>query len=200
MEFMEILDVPRSNLWGKSSFPERPLQKRTPLTFERHCANKTSCSGWLGKMVAEAGEEAAVRTMEGGEEEEQGPFAANGSKPNPEDEDELEEARKVVGEDGVSYETLEDAEAGNKIQAVCPMVVASREVKEKKKVISFATKGLKDVYLWIDIFGFAVLDSHGKVTRSVPYPMLASWMIDNDLFQVQLVNKKGKQKKYKALG
>ena len=58
--------------------------------------------------MAEAGEEAAVRTMEGGEEEEQGPFAANGSKPNPEDEDELEEARKVVGEDGVSYETLED--------------------------------------------------------------------------------------------
>lgn len=156
-------------------------------------------AGWLGKMVAEAGEEAAVRTMEGGEEEEQGPFAANGSKPNPEDEDELEEARKVVGEDGVSYETLEDAEAGNKIQAVCPMVVASREVKEKKKVISFATTGLKDVYLWIDIFGFAVLDSHGKVTRSVPYPMLASWMIDNDLFQVQLVNKKGKQKVYTYL-
>ena len=127
-------------------------------------------------------------------EAEIGPFseAANGAKQA--EEEELEATKKVEGEDGVSYDTFEDAEAGNKIQAVCPMVVASREVKEKKKVISFSTTGLKDVYLWIDIFGFAVLDSHGKVTRAVPYPMLASWMIDNDLFQVQLVNKKGKQK------
>ncbi|QDZ21294.1 kinesin [Chloropicon primus] len=141
--------------------------------------------------------EGAMMADEGGEES--GPFASNGNKKTEDHDEELESIKRVTGEDGVSYETLEDAEAGNKIQAVCPMVVASREVKEKKKVISFTTTGLKDVYLWIDIFGFAVLDSHGKVTRSVPYPMLASWMIDNDLFQVQLVNKKGKQKVYTYL-
>ena len=149
-----------------------------------------------GRMVA-LGEDLSV--MEGQENaEELGPFAEAKGNMNQEDED--EEIKKVVGEDGVSYDTFEDSEAGNKIQAVCPMVVASREVKEKKnRVIAFSTPGLKDCFLWIDIFGFAVLDSHGKVTRAVPYPMLASWMIDNDLFQVQLVNKKGKQKVYTYL-
>ena len=107
---------------------------------------------------------------------------------------------KVIGEDGVCYDCEEDAIAGNSVQASTPTVVCAREVKEKKNlVIAFSTPGLKDVHLWIDIFGFSVADSHGKVIRTVSYPMLASWMIDNDLFQVQLVNKKGKHKVYTYL-
>ena len=174
----------------------RPCGEPNTSLFESCWEEGREAPQTSGRMVA-LGEDLSV--MEGQENaEELGPFAEAKGNMNLEDED--EEIKKVVGEDGVSYDTFEDSEAGNKIQAVCPMVVASREVKEKKnRVIAFSTPGLKDCFLWIDIFGFAVLDSHGKVTRAVPYPMLASWMIDNDLFQVQLVNKKGKQKVYTYL-
>lgn len=131
------------------------------------------------------------------EGEEEGPFspakvAGRGQSHAGEEDEEDDVSAKVTGEDGVVYENDQDAEAGTKIKATCPLIVSSREVKEKKnRVVAFSTPGLKDVHLWIDIFGFTVLDAAGKVLRSVSYPMLASWMIDNDLFKVQLVNKKG---------
>ena len=64
------------------------------------------------------------------------------------------------------------------------MVVASREVKEKK-VISFATTARKTCTFgstfWLRRLGFA---REGDEERAVSHA--ASWMIDNDLFRFSL--------------